>query len=111
MTKPQKQPAIQTYWDAMVMLRAAEYSLDQAHAMLKDIGLQSIYADTGPYYKPTVAAMGARVLELYKALHELQCEECGKPLRDGDCLGGKCLMNFSEEHKAKDDDKAPWSED
>jgi hypothetical protein len=85
--------AIKTYQEALYFLRSAEEALDQAHAQLRDLGLDK-YIDTccGQMYRNhNVGSAHAIVEGLIENLTEVECPECGKPMAENEaCLAGRC---------------------
>ena len=85
--------AITTYNEALEQLRIAAEALDQARAMLRDIGLQHIGSGSGPY-RLTVNQLADRAEAAYRSLQNEECEECGKPVAENeDCLEGRCHLH------------------
>ena len=91
--RPVKVSATVTYSEALEQLRIAADALDQARAMLKDIGLQHIGSGSGPY-RLTVNQLADRALGAFTSLQNEECEECGTPVAQSEaCLEGRCHVH------------------
>ena len=94
--RPVKVSAIVRYNEALEQLRIAAEALDQARAMLKDIGLQHIGTGNGPY-RLTVSQIADRAEGLVRSLENEECEECGRLLAGNEvCLEGRCHLTEQE---------------
>jgi hypothetical protein len=85
------------YNDAVKELRTAADALDQAHAMLRDLGLQN-WIETGKaQYRQTVGSASKIAMGLYEDLKNLKCPECDKPMTEA-CLDNRCPV-LAEAHE------------
>ena len=91
-----KAKATDRYREALAHLIIAAEALDQARAMLKDIGLQHIGTGNGPY-RLTVSQIADRAEGLVRSLENEECEECGRLLAgNATCLEGRCHLTEQE---------------
>jgi hypothetical protein len=79
------------YNAALEQLRIADEAMDQAHAMLKDLGLDD-YVETG--YGPrrqNARSLSLAVSGLLEDLRDVKCPDCGEPLSGNEaCLANRC---------------------
>jgi hypothetical protein len=71
---------IDQYAEALTWLENAATEIDQAHATLKDLCLD--------WYGPrglSIRKVSDDVERILKALKEMECDECGKPIKEN-CL-------------------------
>jgi hypothetical protein len=76
---------LQTYTAAVTQLENAIYELDQAHALLKDIGCHKI---AGPIRRRSFDQVYLDAEAVLKAMTELHCDSCGRLVTEhenGDC--------------------------
>ena len=82
--KPAPTP-LETYTNAVVQLENAIDELDQAHALLKDIGCHQYEA---PIRRRSIDQMMRDAEALLKAMQTLTCDSCGRPVskhENGEC--------------------------
>ena len=76
---------LQTYTDAVTQLENAIYELDQAHALLKDIGCHDYQ---GPFRRRSIRQVCLDAEAVLKAMQELHCDSCGRAVaahENGEC--------------------------
>lgn len=71
----------QIYTEAVRQMETAVAELDQAHATLRDIGLQD-YTAAWKGGKLSISTLYKRADELLTVLRRVECDECGRPLAD-----------------------------
>jgi hypothetical protein len=68
---------VQQYLDAVAAWRKACDEIDQAHAVLRDIGLHKYHTGYGSL---SADSLVDRAGQLLKSLEELACDDCGEPV-------------------------------
>jgi len=87
-----------TLREALAQMRTAEDALDQAHAMLRDLGLDKwIDTGSGPY-RQTVGSAYEIVAALIDDLSSVKCPDCGEPMAERTaCLANRCPSLVAQE--------------
>ena len=85
MTTTRKLSPLETYANAVTQLDNAIYELDQAHALLKDIGCHQI---AGPIRRRSFEQVCLDAEAVLKAMRELTCDSCGRPVTEHE--NGEC---------------------
>lgn len=76
---------LETYTAAVTQLDNAIYELDQAHALLKDIGCHQI---AGPIRRRSIEQVFLDAEAVLAAMRTLTCDSCGRPVfkhENGEC--------------------------
>jgi len=79
------QSPLETYAEAVTQLDNAIYELDQAHALLKDIGCHQYEA---PIRRRSMEQIMRDADALHKAMQSLTCDSCGRAVskhENGEC--------------------------
>ena len=90
--------SLNTYREAVQQLQTAVDAIDQAHAMLKDLKLDTyITAGYGPR-RQTVRSLYFDAEGLLEDLKNAACPDCGRPMAENlDCLEDRCPDVLSAE--------------
>jgi hypothetical protein len=75
--KKAERTQFEIYTDAVIQMENAIYELDQAHALLKDIGLHQ-YSEAWKGAPLSIETICRRADKLLATLRRVECEECGR---------------------------------
>lgn len=77
--------------EAVASFKTAVEELDQAHAVLKDIGLDRVVDNgRGGIRNLTFDQANSEICTIFANLLTWQCDECGQPLAEHDGRDGTC---------------------
>ena len=75
---------VEKYKEAVEAWRKAVEELDQAHAVLRDIGLHKAVDTAGGAYRMTPDSVTGLAFSLLEKLENYTCDECGRGIADHD---------------------------